>query len=136
MNALFAVEAERLRDATGTLETRRVLEPRIRPVHATKPVGTRGGDDGVHDSVPAMTGIDLVVRITLPDRRRWHPHRRGIVACAEDERLEPWRRFRDLSRVDITCRGFDLGFDPDSLRASRARFDLREQRVHEHDVTR
>src|SRR6187455_1036678 len=136
MNALFAVEAERLRDATGTLETRRVLEPRIGPVHAAKPVGARGSDDGVHHGVPAVPGIDLVVRVTLPNGSRWHPHRRSVVACTEDERLEPWRRFSDLSRIEIARGSFDLCLDPDAARVSRARFDLREQHVHEHDIAR
>src|SRR4030095_6914221 len=130
MNALLAIEAERLRDATGPFETRGVLETGIGAVHAAKSVGARGSDDGVHDGVPAMPGIDLIVRVTLADGRRWHTHRRGVVTCTEDDRLEPGRRFSNLSRVQITRSRLDLRFDPDASRVSRAALDLRQQHVH------
>src|SRR6185503_13485519 len=108
----------------------------VRTVHAPESVRTRCGDDRVHDGMPAMSGIELVIRIVDADTCRWHVHRRRIVSHAEDQRLESRRGRCDFADPQETSRGLDLCFDTYRAREPLPFLYLREQRCDEVYVRR
>src|SRR5262245_789940 len=108
MDALLAIEAHRQRDPARSRETRGIRVAGIRPVEAAQIVDARGGDDRLHNRMPAMAWINLVVLVRLANRRRRHPHRGGVVASAEDQRLEALRSTGNLDGIDEPARRFNL----------------------------
>src|SRR5581483_8461284 len=113
VDALLAVEPQGARDAAGALEAGGVLVAGVGTVHAAQAVGARGRDDRLHRRMPAVAGIDLVVRVELADAGRGHPHRGGEIAGPEDQRLQPRRGARDLARVEKAAGVLDLRLYPD-----------------------
>ena len=97
----------------------RSLKAEYGPSMQRKPFARAARDDRVHHRVPAMSGIQLVVRVERPDARRRHAHRRRVVAGAEDQRFQSRRRLRDLAHPDEARRGLDLRLDADLLARTR-----------------
>ena len=65
--------------------------------------------------MPAVAGY----AVDRADRQLRHPGRRGVVARAEDQRLDPRRGDRDPLDLDEAARRLDLDLDPDRRRFGR-----------------
>ena len=136
MDALFPVKPHHARDAACALEAGAVLVARVRTIDGSQPVRAGRSDNRVHDRVPAVSRIDLIVFVHLADVRHGHLHRRRIVSRPEDQRLEPRRRLRDLAGPEKSLRAFDLGLDADPPREAAAHFNLRQQHADKDDILR
>ena len=134
MNAPFAVEAHGSPDLAGLRQALGILDAGERPVDGAFVIGAGGGDDRMHDVVPAMAGIGRVVVVQFSDRFHRHPHRRRVIAGSVHETFQPGGTGRDFPNVDATGRCLDQGLDADGARELPIALDLRQQRFHYIDI--
>ena len=124
----LAVEADRAGAVAQLAVGVGVLDIGERPVDRLQPVGARGGDDGRDHEVPLVTRVGGV---DAADRELGHPDVGGIVAGAEDQRLDAVGGGRDLVQVDSSPGRLDLGLDADLVIDPALELELAQQVIDE-----